>query len=77
MFQDRSNHYSTMASECLIDAANTNDPLAREALYARARHYQHLADELDAPMRPPAASPDQPTAQQQQQVQPRSEEDDQ
>jgi hypothetical protein len=75
MAQDRSKYYRTLASECLMDAANTTDPLAREAFYARAKLYQRLADELDAPVRPPPQAPAQPVAQQQQQIQPKTEED--
>ena len=76
MAQDRSSHYRTVASECLMEAANTSDPLAREAAYERAKLYQRLADELDAPLRPPPQAPAQPAAQQQQQIQPKPEEDD-
>jgi len=77
MAQDRSSHYRTLASECLMEAANTTDPLAREAAYERAELYQRLADELDAKpvTRPPPQAPAQPAAQQQQQLQPKPEGD--
>ena len=76
MAQDRSNYYRTLASECLMEAANATDPLAREAAYERAKLYQRLADELDekSPVRPPPTqAPAQPAAQQQQQIQPKPE----
>jgi len=42
-----------------MEAANTTDPLAREAAYERAKLYQRLADDLDAKqiMRPPPQAP--------------------
>jgi hypothetical protein len=73
--QDRSNYDRTLASEGLMEAANTTDPLAREAAYERAKLYQRLAEELDAPVRPPPQEPAQPAAQQQHQIQPKTERD--
>ena len=74
MAQDRSNYYRTLASECLMEAANATGPLIREAAYERAKLWQRLADELDANVTPhprPPQAPSQPVAQQQQQVQPK------
>jgi hypothetical protein len=75
MSQDRSRYHRTLASEYLMEAANTNDGLARAAAYELAKLYQRLADELDAPVQPPPQAPAQPVAQQQQQIQPKTEED--
>ena len=48
MAKDRWNYYRMLACECMMDAAHTADPLAREAFYERANLYHRLGGELES-----------------------------
>jgi len=66
------------AERCLRLARSTNDPVLADRLMARAADYLESAQVLErvaVPRSVPPATPGQRPAQQQQQIQPRTEED--
>ena len=72
----RSNDYRRNAANCLTVAEGITDPAARALLIAMARSWLVLADQADRNDKcdlvyeTPPPQPEQPVAQQQQQVQP-------